>query len=817
MKQIPILGPEIRALADTLVTEELVVVPVRHHSPVCALAVDAAIERFRPSKVLVEGPRSFDGLIDLLVHPEAQMPLAVYAWARPAAKAGAVVRRADAHGGYYPFCDYSPELIALRRAREAGIPVGFCDLEVAEQAASASEPVLPGDGTLLEERGLRMSDALRALATQVGCRDEEDLWELLLETGDPTTSEGWDTHHAAMVAYCALARSTTSTTDLAADGTTVREAEMVHHLRAALAARKQGDGPVLAVLGGFHAVAVPDLLATPGERPTYETEKLDQGAALIRYTFDRLERLGGYASGMTAPGWHQRIWDQRREGVAGDRARRDAVLSTLLDLAAELRTRHIQVPTPSLAAAHQQTLMLADLRERPAPLRSDLLDGALGSLVKGEADTEGALVMATAVHVLTGSRAGRVPPGAGTPPLVRDTMVQLETQRLDTEGVEHKNAALDLYRNHTHRRTSRLLHGLQLLGVPFADHVAGPDFVRGTELSRLQERWRYLWTPSTEGRLVECSILGSTLAEAVATCFAELLAEATADGTRPSSARATELLAQCLVVGLHEDGTTVDASVTLVRDAIAAEGQLVDAVTAAARLALILEGREVLEASRISDLPELVRAAYDRCLYLAAELTASAQEAVGVVGALSRLRELLASAGGADLDPDPFWGIVEHLRTDHPTPFVRGAAAGLLATAERLDSETLARDVAGHLDSSLPAAESVAYVSGLFATARESAWQAGGLVPALDERMRGWDGTTFLKALPELRLAFSGLTPRETDRVAEIVAGIHGAPVDHRVRRDVSAADVERHLAASEAVLAALGRDGLTAWAGVES
>ena len=50
-----------------------------------------------------------------------------------------------------------------------------------------------------------------------------------------------------------------------------------------------------------------------------------------------------------------------------------------------------------------------------------------------------------------------------------------------------------------------------------------------------------------------------------------------------------------------------------------------------------------------------------------------------------------------------------------------------------------------------------------------------------------WDDATFLAHLPELRLAFAGLTPRETDRVAD--AGRPAArwrpAVDPSVRRDV--------------------------------
>jgi hypothetical protein len=154
--------------------------------------------------------------------------------------------------------------------------------------------------------------------------------------------------------------------------------------------------------------------------------------------------------------------------------------------------------------------------------------------------------------------------------------------------------------------------------------------------------------------------------------------------------------------------------------------------------------------------------------------------------ALARLRELLASPAGAGLDQEPFWARVEELRRGHDRPQVRGAAAGLASTAGRLTLEDLTRDVAGHLGSSIPARDAVAFIQGLLATAREA-----------------------------VRLAFAGLTPRETDRVAEIVAALHGGVRPNvGVRRDIDEQTLTANLALSQLVTEALERDGLSAWTG---
>ena len=60
----------LRALAARLVTPELIVFPVRHHSPACAWQLRKLLATTPVSAVLVEGPRSFTRLIPQLTHAQ---------------------------------------------------------------------------------------------------------------------------------------------------------------------------------------------------------------------------------------------------------------------------------------------------------------------------------------------------------------------------------------------------------------------------------------------------------------------------------------------------------------------------------------------------------------------------------------------------------------------------------------------------------------------------------------------------------------------------------------------------------------------------
>lgn len=816
------LSDEVRALGARLAGDDLIVFPVRHHSPACAWQLDQLLRDVKPSAILVEGPRGFTDTIPFLVHDAARMPLAIYTYTVERAAADLPPRRRAA---YYPFCDYSPELVALRAARRHDVPARFIDLDFAEQCAleasadDAADPDRPGDGaaSLLDERRYERSRYLHALAEQLGCRDHEELWEHLFEA--PMAGRSLREHVTAVAAYCHLARLESTDAELQADGTLAREAEMAWHIHEALAQRQPGDGPVVAVIGGFHAVVMPALLAAPPARPRVQRGALaDEASALIRYGFDRLDRLNGYAAGMTSPAWHQRVWEQTGRFAkladvadAGRRGRQEVAMTMLFDIAVELRERHaVALPMPALTAAFEQALRLATLRRREAPVRDDVLDAVRSCFVKGEADAEGALILAVSRRLLCGTAMGSVPAGASTPPLVKDFDYRARRQRLKIDDSEPHRAALDLYRRAEHRLTSRLFHGLALLAIPMARRTAGPDFVAGTGLDRLQEHWDYTFSPATAAALVEASVYGVTVPLAVAARFDLYVAAFEAESGGRDAGRAAALLTQGCVLGLHDHLPRVLA---MLARCIASDAAFESVAAAAGTLGLLWESREPLEARALEELPVLLKAAFERAIFLGHGMRGLVGDGVATLDALKRLRELLASTAGAALDGALYWALVRDLGAHHDAALVRGAAIGLAYASGRLDENQLGAAVAGHLDGLLAPHESVAFLRGLLGTAREAAWQQPALLAVIDRLLATWGEDQFVALLPEMRLAFAELTPKETDRVAQAVASLHGdADLGTLVHAGISAGEVQAHLALGRRLHDVLAADGLADW-----
>ncbi|MBL8115849.1 MAG: hypothetical protein JNK60_23435 [Acidobacteria bacterium] len=753
--------------------------------------------------MLIEGPRDATPLIPFLLSKKTRMPVAIYT---------TYVRRVaeglpERHSATYPLCDFSPELAAMRAGAEVGARTRFVDLTFPEMVVAGRRAPSAKAESLLEERGLRHARFLRAACERAGARDPDDLWDQLYECTGTARSDA--AFFRDVLAYGEAARQDYTDTMLRAEGMLARESAMAAAISEETA--KDTEGPVVVVVGAFHAPAV--LSAKPALPKPLKIASDDALVVLMRYGFPQLDRLNGYASGMPSPGFYQHLWEGRpvEELVTGlGRA-----------------TRALSTSTADVIAAAVQTRRLAGLRGHDTPSREDLLDGVRSALVKGSLDVEGVAVLAAARKLLAGDLVGRVPEEAGVPPIVLDFAREGERLGIETERLSIRELSLDLYRRAEHREISRFLFRLSFLGVPFGERVRGPNFVSGEDLERVEEGWVVRWRPDTEGRLIECSVYGSTVREAAAARLLETLADAQTAGMGRRSEVAASLLVEACRMGLHHEAPDVLARTA---ELIQEDGAFPSVVKTLEALLLLLVSQEVLEAHRLEGLPEIALRAFERACYLLPDLSRVAaegeDEALDALLALQQaeltLSEIRKAEGSREL-------LLLRLReleaVPSGNPLLGGAAAGSLFAEGRLPAADLGKRLSAHLSSSLgsPAglpeavrsdrpgdAAGTGFLRGVLRASRNVLWQVPEVLESVHQLIASWDEAGFLGALPRLRLAFSVLSPRETDRLGHLVASRTGfeslEPLD---LTDVSEADLYAGLEVDRRLRETLTRDGL--------
>ncbi|UQA59086.1 DUF5682 family protein [Polyangium aurulentum] len=750
---------------------DLAFFPVRHHSPTCAAKLEAFLDAHAPDAILIEGPARFDEHIGALLDPESRPPFAFVA-VTGEAPARWVANRSEAPRAgvapvraYYPFCDYSPELVAMRAGAKLGAEVRFVDLlsppavdeggegEAGELARALGERLGgPDDGPLARSR------YTTELCRRAGCRDFDELWEALFEQG------GWDLTPAgwaqAVGTYALLSRQNYRTEELWSDGTLARERFMAAKI-AEVARRKRR---VAVVLGAFHAVALggarDELRGTPSVPPPRDEAEV----YLVPYTFPRLDALFGYAPGMSGPAFYQRVWDARALPDPFARAAEEVLLETIRLARAEGDVLGPADAIAALAFARE----LSALRGRPRVGRVEVVEAATSCFVKGEGALAGRRVLAALAEAMRGTRVGSLGRRAGQSAIAADFHGAARALKLPVAHGRPRPVRLDLERGALARRRSRFFHRCAWLGIGFCKRLEGPDVESGEGPAGAVERWTVQYVPEIDARLAELSPSGASVEEAASEALARMIA-----GAEGRAGEIAAHAARAILMGLEP---LLGRLVPALARALGADGDPISLLAAAGKLRRLSAWR-----ARIGDAPGvrlegLAREAYEegarRLGHLAAGETA---RGVGTVPALlSDLADAILAGGPAAPSREL---VIAAARGEGreaargASPLVLGAIDGLLLALGGAGADELAEGLA----STRGLAEGPgAYLEGVLSLAPRALVSGGALLEALVGYATTSPFDAFLASLPSLRRALARLGPREAETAAARAAALLG-------------------------------------------
>ncbi len=483
------------------------VLGVRHHSPACARRVQEIVREARPAYVLVEGPADMNPRLGELGLPH-RLPVAVYSYRLDAGD------ETRARGTWTPFCDYSPEWVALREAAAIGAEARFIDLPAWDDAF---RDILNRYG-----EGARVTGAhVRELAQRHGFDCSDALWDHLFEAALDADGRAGGALERKLETYFDALRGD----DPPSEMDRRREAYMASWIAWAMS---RTEGTVLVVTGGYHAPALKRLVAAlpspdaPPDVPPPDDARV--GSFLVPFSFRRLDSFAGYASGMPSPAYYQAVWER------GDGAP-EAMMR-----AAVTRIRAIGqvVSTADLAAATTLTAGLARIRGHRTPTRVDTLDGLVSALLEEPIDAplpwseRGVLAPGTSpllvelVRAYSGTRSGVLADATPRPPLVDDARAALEAVG-QTLAAAPRRAELSLASD-ADQPARQVLHRLRILAIAGVQLESAGSLARGKTKSA--EVWHLVEHEETLPTLIERSVYGASLAQAARARLMERLSEA---------------------------------------------------------------------------------------------------------------------------------------------------------------------------------------------------------------------------------------------------------------------------------------------------
>lgn len=485
----------------------LVLFPVRHHSPACSFHLKKVIDAYNPDIILIEGPSDTNHVLEFIEHEESEAPLCIYY--SYSDKKGVVGEKDGKYTCYYPFLDYSPELIAIREAKNRGIVAEFIDLAYPEILLNSSKengingniPKASYNDDYLMQRG----EYLKRLCVKEGCRNFSELWEKLFELDGSIASTACFVKN--MLAFCYFSRVGYSKEMLESDGCSAREAFMAGNIKKAL----EKHNKVLVVTGGFHTSGIIDLIKNGSDKDLKSVDLRDSGTYAMAYSLEESDQLNGYASGMPHPAFYQKVWEELTTNESNPYEK--AVLHFIIKCGGYLRKKEGDISTADEIEAYNMAKGLKLLRDKAGCGIYELIDAVRSSFVKGELNYYDKSPTEVLYKMLTGKKIGKLCGNADVPPLVKDFREKSKFFKLKVDTTIEQETTLYIYKSERHRECSKLLNILKFFDTGFCKRVKGPDFSKRTNTNLVREVWKYRWNTSVDSSLIELSVYGGSLAE----------------------------------------------------------------------------------------------------------------------------------------------------------------------------------------------------------------------------------------------------------------------------------------------------------------
>lgn len=810
---------------------EIMLLPVRHHSPACSFQIQKVIESWKPSAVLIEGPYNANDLIPVMVHEETRAPFAIYYSYHD--KTGRLAgleeaesvpddqkRRADRefYKCYYPFLDYSPELLALREANQRGLASAFIDLPYADILAASKE----GKGLLKEEEKNNYNDDyllsrnvyLECLCEKTGLRNFDEFWEKYFEVNGLTEeSETWFSH---LLTYCRLARENTPVESLLEEGCLEREAHMAARIvqwvekngagkgskkgkprkKAAESeserteARQENESEkveaepglykILVITGGFHTPGILERLSEEGWAETKKavkklSEKKDknQSVYLMPYSMEAADALNGYSSGMPYAGFYQRIWDNMFEKEAGQesqeapQAYRKAVLDLIVASGKELRRKEGYLSTYDEICAWQMAQGLSELRNKPQPGAYELKDAVLSSYVKGEYNLASDTPIRILQRLMIGNATGRLCNMADVPPILHDFEKQCKSLGLKTNVTLESELTLSIFSGKKHRNISMFLHRMVFLGTGFARRVKGPNLQLRKDRNLIREIWKYRWSTQVPAALIDVSVHGATVEEAACSVVREQLRKEIGAGA------AAGLLTQVFEMGLTEQ---LDEVYGRVQEQMLQDTDFYSIAEAIKALMMMEELGSLYDSAM--ELTGLLKTGVQKLIMLLPSMTGIKDE--NLSACMDALKLLYQVTGRERMElsseQEAYYAALDRMLAEPEIHAgLYGCIHGILYGSGREDSAAVEMACRGYLTGTREQLlQTALFFRGLFYTAKDLIFIGGQILGMLDQFFGQVEEGEFMELLPELRMAFTYFTPAETDKIAGMAAGLHG-------------------------------------------
>ncbi len=722
------------------------------------------LDAVQPDAVIVEAPAGAERYMSELVHPDTKPPVALLSF----------TKSRPVHTFVLPFANYSPEWIACQWALQHDRELHFMDLPSEVFLALQALPATAGgeaDLALNQEA----FDPLTEVAKLAGAPDMETWWERTFEhTIDPQA------YFSAARALGASLREIDVRGPAEQRKNSLREAHMRRSIRRVL--ENHAPQRVVVICGAFHVASLTADNPAMSENELSALPKAQTVLTLIPYSYARLHERSGYGAGNHAPSYYESLFTELTRDRPEQLASRFVTkVARVMRKKGHVRASAQVIDSVRLARA------LATTAGSSAITLCDLRDAAITCLGAGE---PGPVQEALAL-VETAATIGRLPPGVSRTALQDDFRFQVARLKLDKYLSEQEQLlVLDLRENRRAKtkataqldqERSIFLQRTMVIDIPLATLEQSTQ-----QATSWKEQWKMRWSPTTELRLAELSIVGDSIASATALALSDQLAASHGTG---EAALVLVSAARCHLAD------ALERSLVRVQEAAVSDDDLASIATATTHMTEVARYGGI-RAVDPEPLWPLIAQLFTRGALLIPQAVLCDD------AACQPLRHALIELSAvAAKEPSrvPVELFETNLRTvalgDTGHPHLIGVATALLLERGAIAEEQLRRSVARQLIPGQAPDAAAGFFEGLAAHNRMALFARRVVWDSLSTFVDALDGAELLAALAPLRRAFGDFSQGEVRRVTSSLKDIwdgDAAELSRAVEQPLSTDELEK-------------------------
>ena len=749
---------------NKIIKENIKFFPVRHHSPACAFHLKKIIDEFKPETILIEGPSDANFLMEYMIDENTTPPFCIYS--------SYIDKSKEKCRSYYPFLDYSPEFVAIKKSHELKINCSFIDMPFGSIIENSENNINKKTISIYDKDNnkFNVNDYTSRLTKKSGLRSFAELWERDFEiNGILKNSEDFIKSVFALGYYMRLIESEDIETKN-------REYFMAKNIKECI--DKKIDR-ILVITGSFHVNGIIDKLKD-FENIEREFNKLkkyniqNSSNYLIPYSFEEADQRKGYIAGIEYPAFYNNIWKKLNEDLI-ENAYTETVKSFIVK-AAGINRDYYNVNIPDCINAYYMAINLAKLRGKNNAGVYELIDAVKSAFVKGEISLENTGNIELMMKLLSGIANGKVSSKSIVPPVVLDFRNLCKTHRIRIDKTETTESTLDIIKDKNHFEKSKFFHKMHFLDIGFCKLIKGPDYIEKTDKNLAREIWKYKYNSQVEALLIDKSVYGTSVEELCLNFIKDKLK------IRLNSEEISKLIIESTVMGLYNflidnyneieniilsdndfislckaldnfsyliNIEKINGNINEDRENIFSNVDIISKIKSLSKLGFILAAQNMESIKNLDEENALKYSVYIKNLFI-------------------------YTLENEDLDcREIFYGSIDSMiQNTFGSSHIYAVCLSIKYKSSLIDAKEFASIISNFLETA--ETESIAYfLNGIFLIARDILFINNDLINEIDKIVKNIEENKFIEILPNLRFAFTNLTPTEAERLSLIIAKLY--------------------------------------------